>query len=269
VTYTWKEDLAPPTIGAAGPDKTAYCNGAWTFDAPAAQDNCGSATVELACQDKIETAGFSCGTYKVTRTWRAKDGCGNYSLNTVKQTVTVECHACGGLSKGFWSNKNGQGIITGGACVGTVAKSGTWLRQFAPFQDLSATAKPADVAAYVLSVIKGADASGASMNAMLKAQMLATALDVYFSDLTLGGNKIGAPGPLGSVKIDLTHIPGSANTSPAFGNGSCLTIKQLLDFASTQSNVGGSVWYGQVKATQELAKNTFDAIDNSAAFACP
>jgi hypothetical protein len=34
------------------------------------------------------------------------------------------------------------------------------------------------------------------------------------------------------------------------------------------SNLGGSNWYGQVKATQELAKNTFDSMNNQKAFAC-
>ena len=44
------------------------------------------------------------------------------------------------------------------------------------------------------------------MNPMLKAQMLATALDVYFGDPALGGNKIKAPNPIGGVKIDLTKV---------------------------------------------------------------
>ena len=121
------------------------------------------------------------------------------------------------------------------------------------------------------------------MNAMLKAQMLATALDVYFSDPALGGNKINAPAPIGGVKIDLTKIckmidtsGGTAtcsgtylNTTSAFGGTNCQTVQQLLAYAAGKSNIGGSVWYAQVKATQELAKNTFDAINNGAAFACP
>jgi hypothetical protein len=274
VTVTWKVDLDPPTIGNPGNNKTAYCNQSWTFDPPTASDGCGSASVEPVGKDQVVLG--SCGTQTITRTWRAVDACGNPSANTVSQTVVVECIACGGLSKGFWSNKNGQAIITGSACTAKIANSGTWLRLLAPFQDLSSTATPAQVATYVLNVIKGADASGASMNAMLKAQMLATALDVYFSDPALGGNKIGAPGPLGTVKIDLTHVPKPPiaptiyeNTSSAFGGGSCQTVMALLTYAASQSNPGGTVWYGQVKATQELAKDTFDAIDNSAAFSCP
>ena len=112
--------------------------------------------------------------------------------------------------------------------------------------------------------------------------MLATALDVYFSDPALGGNKIGAAVPLGGIKIDLTSvckmIDGSGgtatcsgitqNASAAFGGSNCLTVSQLLAYAASQSNIAGSLWYGNVKATQELAKNTFDAINNKVAFAC-
>jgi len=130
-------------------------------------------------------------------------------------------------------------------------------------------------------VIKAASASGAAMNAMLKAQMLATALDVYFSDPALGGNKIGAPSPIGAVAIDLTKIckmidgsGGTAtcnntyeNVSSAFGAATSLTVSQMLAYASSQSNVGGTAWYGQVKATQGLAKDAFDAINNQVAFA--
>jgi hypothetical protein len=179
---------------------------------------------------------------------------------------------------GFWQNKNGQGIITGQAASG-VCPSGTWLRQYAPFQDLGATATCSQVAGYVSSIIKTANASGAAMNAMLKAQMLATALDVYFSDGSLGGNKIGAPAPIGGVLIDLTSICKMSDSngtgtcsgiyydvSGAFGGAAKLTVSQMLAFAAGQSNSGGSTWYANVKSTQEMAKNAFDAINNQVAF---
>jgi hypothetical protein len=177
----------------------------------------------------------------------------------------------GGLTMGFWQNKNGQAIITGQAKTG-VCPSTAWLRGYAPFQDLSATATCAQVGTYVTTVIKAANASGASMNAMLKAQMLASALDVYFSDPALGGNKINAPKPLGGVVIDLTRVcavsgSGCGSASAAFGGASSLSVSQLLAYAASQSNAGGSAWYANVKATQELAKNTFDAINNQAAYA--
>ena len=176
-------------------------------------------------------------------------------------------------------------VITGGSSTAGVCNSGTWLRAYAPFQDLSPTANCTAVATYVYNIIKAANSSGAAMNAMLKGQMLATALDVYFSDAGLGGNKIGAPNPIGSDNIDLTQVckmidssTGSGtcsgtyqNSSTAFGPANCLTVLQMLAYAGalSQSNAGGSIWYGQVKATQELAKNAFDAINNQVAKISP
>ncbi|TMC29579.1 MAG: hypothetical protein E6J24_16565 [Chloroflexi bacterium] len=102
------------------------------------------------------------------------------------------------------------------------------------------------------------------MNPMLKAQMLATALDVYFSDPTLGGNLINAPTPVGARNIDLLNVCADAvscssyeNASSAFNGASALTV------------VGGSVWYGNVKITQEMAKDAFDAINNQVALQAP
>ena len=124
-----------------------------------------------------------------------------------------------------------------------------------------------DVQSYVYDIIKMANASGASMNAMLKAQMLATALDVYFSTPSLGGNKIGAPAPIGGLLIDLTRIWGNQDSSGAFGGATSMTVNQMLAYAASQSSSGGSTWYNQVKTTQEKAKNAFDAINNSVVFA--
>jgi hypothetical protein len=235
---------------------------------------------------------FAAATYTYSHTVNVPaNNCLRYTNTAVivetKQSDTKTVEVCGpaktgALTMGFWQNKNGQGIITGGASTGGVCNSGTWLRLYAPFQDLSATASCSAVATYVYNIIKAANASGASMNAMLKAQMLATALDVYFSDPALGGNKIGAPAPIGGVKIDLTKIchmidssNGTAtcsgtfeNVSSAFGGATSLslTVSQMLTYAASQSNAGGSFWYGNNKTTQGLAKDAFDAINNQVAF---
>jgi hypothetical protein len=217
---------------------------------------------------------YNCLSYDNTATFTTND---TGATGSASQTVTVCGPAkTGALTMGFWQNKNGQAIITSGASTSGVCNSATWLRQYAPFQDLSATATCAQTATYVFNIVKAANASGASMNAMLKAQMLATALDVYFSDPALGGNKIGAPAPVGGVKIDLTLVcapilsgpscGGYLNVSSAFGNATSLTVSDMLSYAASQSNIGGSTWYGNVKATQELAKDAFDAINNQVAF---
>jgi hypothetical protein len=207
---------------------------------------------------------------------------------------TVHAKVCrtpantGALTMGFWQNKNGQTIIksycSGAAQVSPAVTVSlyTFLTGYNPFKDLTSN-NCTNIATYVYNIIKAANASGAAMNAMLKAQMLATALDVYFSDPALGGNKIGASAPVGGINIDLTQIckmiDGSAgtatcsgiyqNASAAFGGAWSMTVSAMLAYAAGLSNSGGTSWYAQVKATQELAKNAFDAINNKVAFQTP
>src|SRR5262249_2764593 len=135
----------------------------------------------------------------------------------------------------------------------------TWLRQFHPFSDLTQTTcgsspslgapSATGVVGYVYTTIKAAQCTSTSKtcNAMLKAQMLATALNVYFSDPALGGNRIGAPAPIGGVTIDLTKIcamidgsGGSAtcggsfeNVSSAFGGATSMTVMNMLLYQNT------------------------------------
>jgi len=220
-----------------------------------------------AVGSESSTQTLAAGSYSYLASY---NGDANYAGSTgVCEPVTIAGSTGGlqgGLTMGFWHNKNGLGIIRGGATTGGVCNVGTWLRQFAPFQDLSATATCNAVASYVSTKIGAATAGGSTMNPMLKAQMLATALSVYFSDPSLGGNQTGAPAPLGGISIDLTTIEGF-NVTSVFGGASHLTVLQILTYAAGQSNVGGSVWYGQVKANQEMAKDTFDAINNDSASA--
>jgi hypothetical protein len=239
-------------------------------DPPLPDDTCDTTTFHYA--KSFNVPNFGCATHDNTAVVTTDDlGLTDDADQSVQVCGPVRT---GALTMGFWQNKNGQGIIKAGSSTAGVCNSGTWLRQYAPFQDLSTTATCNQVATYVTNIIKAASASGASMNKMLKGQMLATALDVYFSDPALGGNRIGAPGPIGGVAIDLTLICKDIATcsilydvSGAFGGATSLTVSQMLAYAASQSNSGGSVWYGQVKKTQEKAKDAFDAVNNQVAFA--
>jgi hypothetical protein len=299
-TITWSDQVLPQD-GFLGGGSDAY-DLDFEFGSPTLIDDCVTVTdafnggTATSLGAKVCVGDSNPATFTYTRTVSVpRNGCTTYNntatfttntsgtTGSASQSVQVCGPVTGGLTMGFWQNKNGQGIITSGASTSGVCNSGTWLRGFKPFQDLSATATCAQVGTYVTNVIKAANASGSSMNPMLKAQDLATSLDVYFSTVGLGGNKINAPTALGSVYVDLTKvckmIDGSggtatcsgtyANTGAAFGAPpTCQTIGSLLTYAANQSNVGGSAWYAQVKATQELAKNTFDAINNGVAFSC-
>ncbi|HEX9036437.1 MAG TPA: hypothetical protein VF808_05550 [Ktedonobacterales bacterium] len=291
-TATWdKASFATPDDSASGTapyafsDPTNRVNQTVTIT-----DTFNGSTTTLGTLTASDTTPYASATYTYSHTVSVPVyNCVTYT-NTAKivetgQSDSKTIKVCGpaktgALTMGFWQNKNGQGILSGGASTSGVCNSGTWLRQYAPFQDLSATATCSQVASYVYGVIKAANASGSSMNAMLKAQMLATALDVYFSDSALSGNKINAPAPIGGVTIDLAKIchmidssTGTAtcsgsyeNVSSAFGGASGLTVSQMLSYAASQSSVGGGTWYGNVKATQQYAKDAFDAINNQVAF---
>jgi len=244
-------------------------------------DTFSGATTALGTLTATDAAQYAAATFTYARTVNVPAwDCVGYD-NTARivetgRSASQAVMACGpaktgALTMGFWQNKNGQGIIqTAGPSTG-VCDSTPWLRQYAPFQDLSAAATCSQDAIYVTNVIKAANSSGASMNAMLKGQMLATALDVYFSSPALGGNMINAPAPIGGVAIDLTRIctdltcTSFEDSSSAFG-GTPKTINEMLAYAASQSNVGGSMWYANVTATQELARDAFDAINNAMTF---
>jgi Fe-S cluster assembly iron-binding protein IscA len=289
-TATWDKAAAfTPSGTASGTASVAFVTPTSTTNKTVTvTDTFNGTTTTLGTVTATDGTPYASKTFTYSRSITVTFGCKSYD-NTAKivetgQTASQTVKVCGPIQTGaktigFWQNKNGQGIITGQAKSG-VCPSASWLRQYAPFQDLSATATCAQVGTYVTNIIKAANASGAAMNAMLKAQMLATALDVYFSDPALGGNKIGAPKPIGSVTIDLTKIckitdssggatcgGTTANASTAFGGATSLTVLQILAYAASQSNAGGSTWYAQNKSIQELAKNTFDAINNEWAFA--
>jgi len=264
-------------------------------------DNFNSVTTTLGTLMATDSPTFAAATYTYSRTVNVPTfNCLKFTNTAVivetTQSASQTIEVCGpaktgALTMGFWQNKNGQGIIqtnSGANCQNLR----TWLNQFHPFSDLTATvcgSSPSlgatsgtGVAGSIYNVIKAAQCTSAAntCNSMLKAQMLATALDVYFSDPALGGNKIGAPAPIGGVTIDLTKIcqmiDGSGGTatcsgafesvSSAFGGASSLTVLGILSYAASQSNVGGTTWYGNVKATQVLAKDAFDAINNQVAF---
>lgn len=239
VTDTWAGALGTVCVGDANPTAYQYQR-TFAFDTP------------------------GCVVHPNTATATADDS-GTPTSDSADVTVCKIPLATGAHTIGFWSNKNGQGVIKGGAAPGGVCASGTYLRTYAPFKDLASGASCSAVASYVATVIAKATAS--TMNPMLKAQMLATALDVWFTGpgSTAASQKFLPHSNLGGTVIDLTHVKGT-DVSGAFGGATSLTVSQMLTYAASKSNVGGSTWYANVKATQTKAKDAFDAINNQAAY---
>jgi hypothetical protein len=237
--------------------------------------------------EKVTITGGTCASFSNTATVTGD----NFSITTPPVTVEICNEQTGALTMGFWQNKNGQGIILKYSGTNCQALR-TYLNGYDPFSDLAATTCGAvgstsntTVIGYIYNVIKAASCTSSSKtcNSMLKAQMLATALDVYFS--ATGNDPIGAPGPIGGDSIDLTHvcnmIDGSggtaacsgsySNVAALFGVAKCATVSAMLSYQNTSDPLpdAGAVWYGQVKASQVGAKNAFDAVNNQVANICP
>jgi hypothetical protein len=234
-----------------------------------------------------------CLSYDNTATFTTND---SGSTGSASQTVTVCGPArTGALTIGFWKTTNGQALVKtycqnpalGNYLKGLGSGSG-------PFSDYTGTTCNA-LATYALNVIKGASAT--NMNKMLRAQMLATALDVWFSGPGWTATGIGSAKPpskflshnnLGTFKMDTTAIcpmvdnlsTGTAtckNSTPstdAVAAGavpsSPMAMQAILDYAATTpapfSGGATGTWFGTNRTNQEILKNVFDQFNNQLAF---
>jgi hypothetical protein len=265
------------------------------------------------------TAGTQTWTFTYTRTLAVvRNTCTTYT-NTAQVTDTdttgnssqASVDVCGpgntgALTMGFWKTTNGQFLVTNYCKPGGKTSLADWLSgviggPFAGASSYSASSCSSLYTNYILPIFTGANAS--VMTTMLKAQMLATALDVYFSTPALGwssppsGSKTKYPSSflpntgLGAWKMDLTAVcpmvdnlsTGTAtckNNTPstdavaakAFPS-SPMAMLDILKYASGAfGEIGG--WYSveataaglPLKTEQEVAKNVFDQFNNQLAF---
>lgn len=206
-----------------------------------------------------------CVDYKNTATFTTSD---TKTTGSADKTVTVCGPArTGALTMGFWKGPNGNNLINtfcapaGGTSLATYLSSLSGVAATGPFAD-AAPKSCADLVKYVNAIIGAASAT--DMNKMLKAQMLATALDVYFSSFgyttTPGGtvkNPIKPPsnflpnGGIGGFVMDLRAVcpmvddatTGAATcksglpSTDAFASGAVPwasnSISNILKFAAT------------------------------------
>ncbi|MEI7770555.1 MAG: hypothetical protein WCI67_11225 [Chloroflexales bacterium] len=199
----------------------------------------------------------------------------------------------GALTIGFWKTTNGQNLITTYCQNPALAN---YLKGLGngdgPFINAPTTSCKA-LANYVSSILTGATAT--NMNTMLKAQMLGTALDLWFSgpgwtSTTL--SKIKPPSnfllhnSLDAFNMDTTAIcpmvdNSSTGTAACQNNtpstdakksgavpSSAMTMQAILNFAATTSYpFSNGIWYGIDRTKQEILKNIFDQVNNQIAFA--
>jgi len=165
----------------------------------------------------------------------------------------------------------------------------SWL-QFLP---AAAGKNCSQLVTYVNGILSGATAT--DMNVMLKAQMLATSLDLYFSTSgfsSFGTGKVKPPSTFltsGGVNINMdttavcpmventttgsaTCVGGNPSTN-AFASGAlpapAMTVSAILNYAATAAPGGAftsPTWYGSDRTKQTILKNVFDQINNRMAF---
>jgi hypothetical protein len=264
----------------------------------------GDANPKTFTYQRTIAVGSGCSSYDNTATFTTND---TGATGSASQTVTV-CGPTpsGALTMGFWKGPNGNALIQYYCAPAGKTSLATYLSGLGggsgPFAD-AAGKSCLDLVAYVDAILNNANA--ADMNVMLRAQMLATALDVYFSSygystagIGNGKNQIKPPsnflpnGGIGTFSVDLTAVCPAVASTPS-GSALCeggtpstdavaagavplspMTIQQILDFAATTpSPFNGStttpIWYGGNQTKEEILKNIFDQINNNLAFSGP
>jgi hypothetical protein len=146
----------------------------------------------------------------------------------------------GGLTLGFWSNKNGQALITGSdvATLNGLALFTPAVWTYPPFSITLNTAKT-QIKNYLLS------ATAKDMRWMLSAQLIATELDVIHGYLSAS---------------TIVYVGPSTFVPTGF-----ITIGDIMNNANGALSMGTSA-----RATQEYWKNLLDGLNNNRLpFVCP
>jgi hypothetical protein len=262
--------------------------------------------VTLGTLTATDTTPYTTHTYQYPMTFNVGTGCTTYtntaSITETKQSASQTVNVCGpantgALTIGFWKTTNGQNLIKT-YCGTDPTGLGAYLRGLGggsgPFSN--APSSCSSLATYALNILNAASAS--NMNSMLKAQMLGTALDVWFSGPGYTGTTVSGIKPpskflsnnkLGTFNMDTTAVCPMVDNTTA-GTATCLnnqpstnamasgavpsssmTMQAIVNFAATtpspfNGSTSNSIWYGGSKTLEEILKNIFDQFNNGMAF---
>ncbi len=195
------------------------------------------------------------------------------ATSTSSASVTICGRQVGGLTIGFWQNNNGQALINGNcpAVRDTLVSTLVNVANASKLPTITAATScvknnkgVTPLATAIYDVVKLANASGASMEAMLRAQIMATTLSTHFSP-TLGAAKIALAKICTAVGTCVTGVGpfytlatvGTAFATPNAGE----SVNTLISTVANKSWALASV----TKTTQEVWKNVFDTLNNNKA----
>jgi gliding motility-associated-like protein len=218
------QDMTAPVIAALPAESTIDCPATPVFAVATASDNCGS-DFTLTFND-VTTPGACAGSYSITRTWIAKDACGNSS--TASQTITVQdmtapviaalptestidCPATPVFAVATASDNCGSDftltftdVTTPGACAGSYSKTRTWTAKDACGNSSTAsqTINVRDMTAPVIAALPAESTIDCPATPEFA---VATASDNCGSDITLTFSDVTTPGACaGSYSITRT-----------------------------------------------------------------
>jgi hypothetical protein len=289
-TVTWAAGQSAVTSA------TASAQVIWTLVTPTFTDKTfvvkdGATTLFTLTGNKNAPAS---GSAAVSKTYVVPDwGCQDYK-NTVNGdsttfhlTADATVTACGPVQTGaqdieFWASPTGQGIVATYCQPADGVWLGRYLRQYRTFWEMWYN-DCNSLSEYVEGVETGGRLSGLTpANWQLKAQFLAAALNVYYSDPALCGSVCGAAdplgaaalaGPIGAVAIDLSQVyvsdpsaPYYTDSSPAFNSTAIMTVSEMLDWASHQATLAGYKWYAGNLDLMSKARAAFLAVNTQVAF---
>ena len=266
VTDTYTLNGGTPTATALTPsltavDATPYTTKTWTYSRTLAP-------AQGACASASNTASIN-----------------DTPAQTTAPVNTAACNTkTNALTMGFWQGPNGQKTIGTSSTSGTCSAVIGFLGGYAPFtSDMSSKKSCSALNSYINTLVNNANSSGGG-TAMLKGQMLATALTSYYSSTTgnscgfagNGTNTVASQGTvanLACVRIQLNPIKGTENDGAGFGwaaTGSVVrTVAQLLADASSQWAGYSTCTSSTCKANTVLASSAFNYINNSQANIAP
>jgi hypothetical protein len=252
-------------------------------------------SVEFTYSQTFAVPQFDCITHNNTAKFTTTDT-GAYGTDSESVQVCGPAQT-GALTIGFWKNTNGQNLVNTYCNRGSY-NLGTYLQGLGagsgPFAN--APSGCASLKTYVFNILNGASAT--NMNVMLRAQMLATALDVWFSGPGWTSTKTGGIKPpsqflshnnLGTFNMITTAIcpmvdslstgtatcknntPSTNAVSPGALPNSPMRMQAILDYAATSpapfnGSTSSPAWYGGDRTKQEILKNVFDQFNNQDAF---
>lgn len=252
-------------------------------------------SVEFTYSRTFAVPQFDCVTHNNVGRFTTTDT-GAYGSDSASVQICGPART-GALTIGFWKNTNGQNLVATYCDKGSY-NLGTFLKNLGAGSGPFANAPTgcASLKTYVYNILNGASAT--NMNVMLRAQMLGTALDVWFSGPGWTSTKSGGVKPpsqflshnsLGTFNMVTTAICPMVD-SLSTGTATCkainpstdavaagalpsspMTMRAILDYASTtpspfNGSTSNPAWYGGDRTKQEILKNVFDQFNNQDAF---